>query len=87
MKQSTKSHHNNLHFKEYNYDYIATELINQAKSPYSVPSIEFSMNRTKSVPMELMRPKRRNSQLSDEYTNADDDQPFKRTSEKSVAHA
>ena len=48
MKQAKT--HNNKHFGEYNYDFIATELINQAKSPYSIKS--------KSVPMELMRPRR-----------------------------
>ena len=53
----------NKNFREYNYDCIATELINQAKSPYSVDK------KSKSIPMDLMRP-RRNSQLSDGYKDA-----------------
>ena len=65
MKKSITQ--NNKHFQEYNYDFIATELINQANSPYSM-----KMKNTKSMPTELMR-KRRNSDLSEEYDKADDD--------------
>ena len=36
MKKSITQQTNNSNFREYNYDFIATELINQAKSPYSL---------------------------------------------------
>ena len=68
MKHIKSGPAENKHFKEYNYDFIATELINQAESPYSV-------NKTKSVPLLP----RRGSQLSDEYDRAEDDQPFRKS--------